>query len=151
MTSVIDTLISRIADEQLRADIRTAIGDLRKVTDYGLVFEAHIPETVRLPDHPIRRGIKVTLRDLTDQSMFEVVSVKNNTATIRRLRHPDGSALSRQDAVEVDNQNFPLSSLVALAEFGDAIYPGMRHLEGYSGELFVMSNLPRTAARPHER
>ena len=23
--------------------------------------------------------------------------------------------------------------------------------EGYSGELFVMSNLPRTAARPHER
>ena len=26
-----------------------------------------------------------------------------------------------------------------------------QHYEGYSGELFVMSNLPRTAARPHER
>jgi hypothetical protein len=27
----------------------------------------------------------------------------------------------------------------------------LRLYEGYSGELFVMSNLPRTAARPHER
>lgn len=96
MPSAIDTLIGRIADEQLRADIRAAVGDLRKVTDFGLVFEAHIPETVRLPNHSIRRGIKVTLRELTDQSMFEVVSVKKTTATIRRLRHPDGSAGARQ-------------------------------------------------------
>lgn len=49
------------------------MSDLREVTDFGLVFEAHIPETIRLPHHSIRRGIKVTLRDLTDQSMFEVV------------------------------------------------------------------------------
>ena len=27
----------------------------------------------------------------------------------------------------------------------------VKYSEGYSGELFVMSNLPRTAARPHER
>ncbi len=128
MSSALDTLIGRIADEQLRADIRAAVSNLRKITDFGLVFEAHIPETVRLPHHSVRRGIKVTLRDSTDQSMFEVVSVKKPTATIRRLRHPDGSALSRQEAAEVDNQTFPLSSLVALAEFGDAIYPGMRHL-----------------------
>ena len=126
--SALDTLIGRIADEQLRADIRAAVSDLRKITDFGLVFEAHIPETVRLPHHSVRRGIKVTLRDATDQSMFEVVSVNKPTATIRRLRHPDGSALSRQEAAEVDNQTFPLSSLVALAEFGDTIYPGMRNL-----------------------
>ena len=128
MSSALDALIGRIADQQLRADIRAAVSDLRKITDFGLVFEAHIPETVRLPHHSVRRGIKVTLRDATDQSMFEVVSVKKPTATIRRLRHPDGSALSRQEAAEVDNQTFPLSSLVALAEFGDPIYPGMRHL-----------------------
>ena len=128
MPSALDTLIGRITDEQLRTDIRAAVGDLRKVTDFGLVFEAHIPETVRLPHHSISRGIKVTLRNLTDQSMFEVVSVNKRTAMIRRLRHPDGSALSRQEAAEVENQKFPRSSLVALAEFGDAIYPGMWHL-----------------------
>src|SRR5690242_12380242 len=98
MPSALDTLIGRIADGQLRADIRDAVSDLRKVTDFGLVFEAHIPETVRLPHHSIRRGIKVTLRDLTDQSMFEVIAINKTTATIRRLRHPDGTALSRQEA-----------------------------------------------------
>jgi adenine-specific DNA-methyltransferase len=128
MPSALDTLIGRITDEQLRADIRAAVSDLRKITDFGLVFEAHLPETVRLPHHSIRRGVKVTLRDLADQSMFEVVSVNDGTATIRRLRHPDGSALSRQEATEVENQKSPLSSLVALAEFGDPIYPGLRRL-----------------------
>src|SRR5437016_5153396 len=125
MPSALDTLIGRITDEQLRADIRAAMRDLRKVTDFGLVFESHIPETVRLPHHSIRRGTKVTLRDLTDQSMFEVVSVDKTAATIRRLRHPDGSVLSRRDAAEVQGVQFALSELVALAEFGDVIYPGM--------------------------
>jgi adenine-specific DNA-methyltransferase len=129
MPSALDTLIGRIADEQLRDDIRAAVSDLRKVTDFGLVFEAHIPETVRLPHHSIRRGIKVTLRDLADQSMFEVVSVNKTTATIRRLRRPDGSAMSREHEAEVQHEKVALSSVVALAEFSDAIYPGMRHLE----------------------
>ena len=128
MPSALDTLIARIADGQLRADLRAAITDLRKVTDFGLVFEAHIPETVRLPQHSIRRGVKVTLRDLTDQSTFEVVSVNNNIATIRRLRHPNGSVLSRQDEGGIQLEKVALSSVVALAEFGDPIYPGMRHL-----------------------
>ena len=33
----------------------------------------------------------------------------------------------------------------------DLVATDKRPIEGYSGELFVMSNLPRTAARPHER
>jgi hypothetical protein len=45
MPSALNTLIDRIADGQLRADVRAAVSDLRKVTDFGLVFEAHIPET----------------------------------------------------------------------------------------------------------
>src|SRR5687767_3748305 len=118
MPSALETLIGRIPDEQLRADIRAAVGDLRKVTDFGLVFEAHIPETVRLPHHSIRRGIKVTRRDAADKAMFEVVSVNKTTATIRRLRHPDGSVLSRQEAAEVEAEKVALPSLVALAEFG---------------------------------
>jgi adenine-specific DNA-methyltransferase len=128
MPSTLDTLIGRIADERLRADMRAAVDDLRKITDFGLVFEAHIPETVRLPHHSIRRGIKVTLRELTDQSMFDVVAVNKKFATIRRLRHPDGSALSSQEASETANEKVALTALVALAEFGDPIYPGMHHL-----------------------
>lgn len=128
MASALETLIGRIPDAQLRADIRAVVSDLRKVTDFGLVFEAHIPETVRLPQHSIRRGTKVTLRNLTDQSMFEVVSANEATAMIRRLRRPDGSALSPQEAAGIEVEKVGLSSLVALAEFGDPIYPGIRHL-----------------------
>jgi adenine-specific DNA-methyltransferase len=128
MPSALDTLIGRIADEQLRADIRAAVSDLRKVTDFGLVFEAHIPETVRLPHHSIRRGVKVTRRDLTDQSMFEVAAVNKTAATIRRLRHPDGVKLAGDDKAGGQPEKVAVSSLVALAEFGDAIYPGLRHL-----------------------
>src|SRR5437660_4258547 len=117
MPTAIDALVSQITDEQLRADIRAAVADLRKVTDFGLVFESHLPETVRLPHHSIRRGVKVTLRDLADQSMFDVLSIASARATIRRLRHPDGSALSREEAAEVQPEQFALSRLVALAEF----------------------------------
>jgi adenine-specific DNA-methyltransferase len=98
MPSALNTLIDRIADGQLRADVRAAVSDhLRKVTDFGLVFEAHIPETLRLPHHSIHRGMKVALRDVSDQSMFRVISVGKITATIRRLRHEDGSPLSSSE------------------------------------------------------
>jgi hypothetical protein len=36
MPSALNTLIDRIADGQLRADVRAAVSDLRKVTDFGL-------------------------------------------------------------------------------------------------------------------
>jgi adenine-specific DNA-methyltransferase len=117
-----------VTDPLLRRELHEAVTDLRRITDFGLVFEAHLPETVRLPHHGIRRGVKVTSREVTDQSMFEVVAVNKTTATIRRLRNPDGSALSRDDAAETEKEKVALSSLVALAEFGDAIYPGMQHL-----------------------
>jgi len=101
MGSTFDKLIGRITDDQLRTELRAAVADLRKVTDFGLVFEAHLPETVRLPHHPIRRGIKVARRDSTDQSMFDVVGLSKTTSTIRRVRRPDGTALSPQERAEV--------------------------------------------------
>jgi adenine-specific DNA-methyltransferase len=128
MPSALDTLIGRIADAQLRADLRAAVGDLRKVTDFGLVFESHLPETVRLPHHAVRRGIKVVFRDAADQSMFEVLAVNKSKATIRRLRNTNGSPVSRQEGADAQTEAVAVRSLVALAEFGDPIYPGMSGL-----------------------
>lgn len=128
MNSTFDTLIGRIADDHLRTELRAAAADLRKITDFGLVFEAHLPETVRLHHHPIRRGAKVTYRDIADQSIFEVVSVDKTAVTLRRLRQPNGSALSRPEADAVEDKRAPLDLLVAVAEFGDSIYPGLRSL-----------------------
>ena len=130
MPSRLDTLVGRVADPQLRDELRTAVDDLRRITDFGLVFEKHLPETVRLPHHSIRRGIKVTRRDLTDHSLFEVIAVNKSTATIRRLRHADGSAVSRDEARDTPKETAPIADLVALAEFGDPIYPGLRRIDG---------------------
>lgn len=121
-----------MADEGLRSELRAAAADLRKLTDFGLVFESHIPETVRLPHHPIRRGVKVTYRDGTDGSIFEVVKVNGAKVTMRRVRSADGAALSSQQRAELDDEPAALDALVVIAEFGDPIYPGLRRLGSLS-------------------
>lgn len=121
-----------MADEGLRSELRAAAADLRKLTDFGLVFESHIPETVRLPHHPIRRGVKVTYRDGTDGSIFEVAKVNGAKVTMSRVRSADGAALSAQQRAELDDETAELEALVVIAEFGDPIYPGLRHLGSVS-------------------
>ena len=130
MTSTFGTLIGRVTDEQLRSDLRAAAADLRKITDFGLVFESHLPETVRLPHHPIRRGIKVTYRDSTDQSIYEVVSIDETATSVVRLRHPDGTSLSPEEAAQAEVEKAGPGVLIAVAEFGDPIYPGLRDVGG---------------------
>jgi adenine-specific DNA-methyltransferase len=128
MPSTFDTLIGRVADEQLRTELRAAAAELRKITDFGLVFEAHLPETVRLPHHPIRRGVKVAYRNGTDKSIFEVVSIQEAVATIRRVYDHSGAAIPAREVTEVPDESTVLDSLVAVADFGDPIYPGLRRL-----------------------
>ena len=128
MASILDSLIARVADEQLRAELQSAVADMRKVTDYGLVFEAHLPETVRLPNQPIRRGVKVALRSGTDGSLFEVQEVDGDAVTIRRLCRPDSTTLSIQERTPLQNETVAATSLVTVADFDDPIYPGLTQL-----------------------
>ena len=69
----------------------------QKTRDFGLVFETHIPETVRLPHLSARRGVKVSFRDVEDKSMFEVVEVDGTNAVLRRVRHAEGSFVTLDD------------------------------------------------------
>lgn len=89
MGSTLDTLIGRVADDGLRSELRAAVADVRKQTDFGLVFKSHIPETMRLPDHPVRRGVKVTYQDGGDGSIFEVSNVNDAKVTMRRVLTAD--------------------------------------------------------------
>lgn len=130
MPSTFETLIGQIADAGLRSELQAAASDLLNRTDFGLVYEAHLPETLRLPDHPIRRGVKVGARAGRDKSAFEVVRVNGNTVIMRRVRHPDGTALTSSEQEEVEVEEVERDSLIVVAEFGDPIYPGLRHLGG---------------------
>lgn len=54
--SELDVLLDKVQDPALRADLRSQIDRLKQRRSFGLVFEQHIPERVRLPQHPIRVG-----------------------------------------------------------------------------------------------
>lgn len=116
----IDSLLARVADQDLRADLTDAVAELQRTRDFGLVFESHLPETVRLPHHPIRRGVKVAFRDASDDAIHAVGRVAAGVATITPLR---GDGADDEAPFEA-----PVDELVVVAEFGDPIYPGLRHL-----------------------
>jgi adenine-specific DNA-methyltransferase len=61
--TILDEAIGRIEDETLRQRIAREVELLRGSRRFGLVFDRHLPESVRLADHPIRKGVKVGLRD----------------------------------------------------------------------------------------
>jgi adenine-specific DNA-methyltransferase len=59
MTNIIDSLLVRVQDQDLRAAMSREVERLRDTKDFGLVFERHIPENVRLYSRPGKRGVTV--------------------------------------------------------------------------------------------
>jgi hypothetical protein len=52
MRSELDVLLDKVSDPILRAGICSQVERLRARRSFGLVFESHVPERVRLPEHP---------------------------------------------------------------------------------------------------
>jgi adenine-specific DNA-methyltransferase len=50
----IEDLIAHIPNDRLKKAIITEVKALKKTKKFGLVFEEHLPETVRLPRLPVR-------------------------------------------------------------------------------------------------
>ena len=113
MADELDVLLEKVDDPALRADLRAEIDRVKAKRSFGLVFESHLPERVRLPDHPVRRGVRVIRRDADGEPRL-VRRVQNGSAV---LVGPDGST---EDA--------DISELVVVAEFGEPIYPGLERL-----------------------
>ncbi len=126
--SELDVLLDKVQDPALRADLRSQIDRLKQKRSFGLVFEQHIPERVRLPQHPIRLGSQVVSRDGDDGPTFEVVKLEDGVATLVQVRDADG-AYVRRGAHEVGGQErAPLASLVVISDFGEPVLPGFRHI-----------------------
>ena len=128
MADELDGLLARVDDAALRADLRTHIDRLRSKRSFGLVFESHLPERVRLPEHPVRIGASVALRDDPKSATHEVLGVESGRAAVRTVRHPDGSRLSLEEQAESVVEAHLVDDLVVIADFGDPIYPGLRRL-----------------------
>ncbi|MFN8103945.1 MAG: hypothetical protein U0U69_05755 [Acidimicrobiia bacterium] len=128
MADELDGLLGRVEDPALRADLRAHIDHLRAKRTFGLVFESHLPERVRLPEHPLRPGSKAAFRDEPISPTYQVVRVRDGKATTRIIRHADGSKLSAEENAAAVDEEHPVDALVVIADFGEPIYPGLRRL-----------------------
>ncbi len=126
--SELDVLLDKIEDSALRADLSSQIDRLKQRRSFGLVFEQHIPERVRLPQHPIRVGSHVVSRDDDDSPTFEVVAMEDGLATLVLVRDADGAYVPRGEHPVDERERMALDSLVAITDFGEPVLPGFRYL-----------------------
>ena len=68
----IEDLIEQISDERLRKSIAAEVKALKKTKKLGLVFEEHLPETVRLPHLPVKPGNLVALKRESGNHLWRV-------------------------------------------------------------------------------
>src|SRR5579863_6833604 len=119
MRSELDVLLDRVGDAILRANLRSQIERLRAKRTFGLVFESHLPERIRLPEHAIRVGVTVVYKDDPQSPAFEVLAIRGKTAQLRKVRNSDGSVLSRTQAGEVGDEKASIDNIVVIADFGE--------------------------------
>lgn len=114
--AAIEQYIERIADKELREQLRVEIERLTKKKRFGLVWENHLPDNVVLPEVRIRRGSKVALRDRTPNEVYEVQNLTKENAVCINLS-------------TMEEKTFPLSDLIAVAQRGDVIYPYLKSMD----------------------
>ncbi len=112
MTNVLDGLLAKVDDPGLRAMLQAEVDRLRRTKDFGLVFEKHMPENVRLYSHPVRRGLRVEERSGETDSTWLVRRVRDGRATL-----VDAEGQESKRSVE---------ELVVVRQFGEPIYPGLK-------------------------
>ena len=112
--SAIHDLIGQIQDAALRERIAAEVERVVGEKKFGLVFEDHIPESTPLYDVPVRRGTSVALRNGDLKEVWRVARVAGGVASCFK----EGEAPVLRD--------FPVSDLVAVARFGEAIYPFLK-------------------------
>jgi len=114
----IEDLIAQIPDERLRTGIAAEVKALKKTKKFGLVFEEHLPETVRLPKMPVKPGELVAIKREAGNQLWRVKTIHKNIATCDR-------AVTGYPSTSEANREFPVSDLVVVRSFGDAIYPAL--------------------------
>ena len=114
--ALLQDLIQQIDDPVLRERIMQETDKLVKQKKFGLVFEEHLPECTPLYDAPIRVGCKVALKTGYVSDIYTVLKIDGDTVLCdRRETH--------------EQKTFQMSDIVAVAEFGEPIYPTLKPLD----------------------
>ncbi|RGE05401.1 site-specific DNA-methyltransferase [Clostridium sp. AM34-11AC] len=114
--ALLQDLIKQIDDETLKQRIMVEVGKLTKQKKFGLVFEEHLPECTPLYDMEIRRDSKVALKNGQISDIYIVNSI-------------DGDKAICEHKIDHTQAEFALDELVAIAEFGEPIYPYLKPID----------------------
>lgn len=114
--ALLQDLIKQIDDPALRQRIGQEVDKLSKQKKFGLVFEEHLPECTPLYDVPVKRGSKVALKTGQVSDIWIVNSI-------------DGDMALCEHKSDHEDKSFPLSDLVAIAEFGEPVYPYLKPID----------------------
>lgn len=114
--ALLQDLIKQIDDETLRQRIMAEVSKLSKQKKFGLVFEEHLPECTPLYDVEIRRDSKVALKTGQISDIYIVRSI-------------DGDKALCEHKTDHAKAEFALDDLVAVAEFGEPIYPYLKPID----------------------
>lgn len=114
--AVIDDLVDRIEDVELKRRIQTELQKLSKQKKFGLVFENHMPECTPLYEIPIVPGRDVAERTGPINEIWTVLQINGETAVCRRKN----GKVTRE---------FSITNLVSVASFGDPIYPYLKPID----------------------
>ncbi len=114
----IEDLIAQIPDQRLKKAIGAEVRELKKNKKFGLVFEEHIPETVRLPKLPVKAGELVAKKRESRNELWRVKAIRKGIATLEKA--VEGYPLASETGFEV-----PVAELVVVRSFGDPIYPAL--------------------------
>lgn len=115
--ALLQDLIQQIDDTALRERIMQETDKLVKQKKFGLVFEEHLPEYTPLYGIPISVGKKVALKTGYMRDIYSVLKIDENEVLCEsRNTHEQVVTFSKEE-------------IVAVAEFGEAIYPTLKLLD----------------------
>ena len=117
MPSLTD-LVARVADPALRAQLERETRRLLSGKKFGLVFEEHLPDAVALHGVSLRRGMAAAPRTGNPNDIWRVVGTDGSKTVCMR----------EGEAGEPVLREFDSADLVAVARFGEAIYPCLQKL-----------------------
>ena len=114
--TILQDLIHQIDDPALRERILKETDKLIKQKKFGLVFEEHLPECTPLYDTPIRVGAIVSLKTGYVKDIYTVLKI-------------DGEEVLCDQRETHEQKIFQLDDLVAIAQFGQPIYPTLKPID----------------------